>query len=312
LVASGLISELIEDHAAEFRQGFDPEPLSPGYADPSSTIDLTSDKAGNIWWRDSQRRLFVWDGNRWHNAHEALIAGGAQAGAAGWIHPLGDGNKFYVYEPETDPMFAHGFRGELHNGRLHFLPAPPNVPPRVGGPRGGVRDFQGGLWIQVERRSGPNSFYLPLTSRIDQTDKVDEVDDAAGTCGVDRSGSIWLAARQTQLRDPESFLIWRNGKIVQKLNVPGYQLYDPMASDRPGSVYVLTVAGLMHYVAPAPEYQEYRLQAEYRLPDVSGAPRALLAAPPGYLSVISSPLQNGFEGRLTLIKLPEDDKLQQH
>ena len=66
----------------------------------------------------------------------------------------------------------------------------------------------------------------------------------------------------------------------------------------------------MHYVAPSPEFQEYRLQAEYRLPDVSGSPLALLAAPPGYLSVISSPVQNGFEGRLTLIKLPEDDKLQ--
>ena len=234
LVAAGPISELIEDHAAEFRQGFGPEPLGPGYADPSSTIDLAADKAGNIWWRDSQRRLFVWDGNRWHNAHEALIAGGAQAGVAGWVHPLGDGAKFYVYEPETDPMFAHGFQGELHNGRLHFLPAPPSVPLRAGGSRGGVGDFQGGLWIQVEKRAGPNSFFLPLTSRIDQTDKVDEVADAAGACGVDRSGSVWLMARQSQLRDPESFLIWRNGKVVQKLSVPGYQLYDPMAFDRPG------------------------------------------------------------------------------
>jgi len=315
LVGSGLISDLIEEHAAEFRQGFDPQPLSPGYADPSSTIDLTADKVGNIWWRDSQRRLFVWDGSRWHNAHEALIAGGSQAGAADWTRPLSDGSKIYVNEAETnretDPMFAHSFQGELRNGRLHFLPAPPAAVPGVR-PRGGIRDPQGGLWVQVERRTGPNSFYLPVTSRIDQTDNVDQVPDANGVCGVDRSGSIWLDAQQNQLRDAESMLIWRNGKVIQRLRVPGYQLNDPLASDRPGSVFVLTVAGLVHYVAAAPDYEAYRLQAEYRLPNVSGAPRAVLAAPPGYLSVISSPVQNGVECRLTLLKLPEDDKPQQH
>jgi tetratricopeptide (TPR) repeat protein len=300
LIGSGAISDLIEDHPTDFRSGFDPRP-GPGRAGPSLNISLTADNAGNIWWRDAQRRLLVWDGSRWLNAHEALIAGGSQAGAADWIEPLGDGSKIYVCERETEPAFPHCFEGELRNGKLHFLPAPPSV---FAGQRYDLRDPQGGLWIQAERRVGPNAFELPGSLRIDHTDKEDKVADTGQACGFDRSGSVWLSLRSLRANESESFLIWRNGKIVQKLQVPGYQRNDPLVSDRRGSVYIVTVAGLAHYLASAPDYLEYRLQAEYGLPDVSGAPRALFAAPPGYLTVVSGARAFGSECRLALFKLP--------
>ena len=315
LIATGSISDLIEEHTADFREGFDPRPLREGRADPALTFDVTADKSGNIWWRDVQRRLLVWDGQQWHNAHEELIAGGSQDGAANWIRPLGDGRKIYVYETENYPKPAHCFQGELRKGKLHFVPER-SVLARNGWPPLGLRDLQGGLWIPVEKRSGPNSFFLPHAARIDQTDNADEFSDASEACAVDRSGGVWLAASDYRLNDRGGFLIWRNGKIVQKLQVPGCQQHDPLASDRPGSMYALTAVGLAHYVAEGPDYQQYHLQAYYRLRDLSGTPRALFAAPPGYLSIVSSQQlryqRSPLECRLALVKIPKQEGLQEH
>lgn len=308
LIARGNISDLIEEHTADFREGFDPRALREGSADPTSTLDITADKSGNIWWRDAQRRLLVWDGQQWHNAHEALIAGGSHDGAANWIRPLGDGSKIYVYETPNYSNSTCCFQGELSKEKFRFVPAR-SVPSRIGWPPPGIRDLQGGLWIPIEKRSGPNFLPVPHAARIDQGDNAYEVSDAGEARAVDRSGSVWLAASDFRSNVRGLFLIWRNGKIVERIRVPACQEYDPLASDRPGSVYIVTSAGLTHYVAEGPDYQHYHLQADYRLRDLSGIPRALFVAPPGYLSIVSSqqPRYNRspLDCRLTLLKIPK-------
>ena len=126
----------------------------------------------------------------------------------------------------------------------------------------------------------PAQTHFPaVVARIDAAGSADEVADAAEACAVDRSDSVWLATADYRLNGRGWFLIWRNGKIVQKLEVPGCQPHDPMVSDRPGSMYILTVAGLTHYVADGPDFQQYHLQADYRPRDLSGIPRRLSPRP---------------------------------
>ena len=300
-VASGNIYDLIEERPELFRRAFAPRPLPRAAADDARAMDVVADSAGNIWVLGGN--LQVWNGQRWYSAREALENAGAPSGKAWLLSAAGDGSKVYVSDGWEALRNDRGFLCELRDGKLRLAAAPATCHEwRKYRP---WRDPQGGVWLLAGRVVEGQYMAQPYAACIDHKGTLAEINDAGWPRLIDQSGCLWLAGLRDGPVPQEAIHICKQGKIVQKLQVPGRVEGDKMVSDRPGSVYTLTTVGLAHYVAAAPDFAHYELRGDYPVPDLRGNVSALVAGPPGYVTAAArTDVPRGYH--LYLIELPKE------
>jgi tetratricopeptide (TPR) repeat protein len=303
-VAFGETSTLIEQNPDKLRRVFDPKPLLGATTDRERAAELTADTAGNVWWRHASR-LLVWTGGRWLNAHEALVAAGSQQGQVRWMCPAGDGSKLYVGDWLAPARQGRSFLGEVRDGRLQFTSAP-NCAGDAEHVLDYVRDREGGVWVAADNAEPRPGWSGSPAVCIDQGGERQRLAAAAWPRLADAAGNVWLGALRYGLHPQDTLWVVRQGKIVQELRLPGRTFRDPMLSDRPGSVYVWTVAGLVHLTAEGPEYRNYRQAAVYPVLDVRGTIRSVAYTPHGYMAAVTFTAPPKREYHVYLVELPKE------
>lgn len=144
----------------------------------------------------------------------------------------------------------------------------------------GFRDSEGALWLPSYAKEVTPSKFPPgspqyllnrprrenRTIRVTERGPLEELPVDAWPFLIDASNVVWLAA-MGQGRPLGHFWIWREGKIVQELQIPGAQEMRTICSDKPGSVFVGTGLGLHHFVEHVENGKQFRLKQTYSLPD---------------------------------------------
>lgn len=124
----------------------------------------------------------------------------------------------------------------------------------------------------------------------------------------DEAGNIWLCNIQGPVQD--TYNVWRNGKIVQKLQIPRADRNTFLFSDKPGSVYAWTVSGLQHLVADGPTFDRYRVVRLYPIEGISGQSLSRGYSKHGYLvALTASEARSVLYYYLHLVKLPDSAEL---
>lgn len=257
LLGKGNIRDLAKEHRTLLVKAF-ATPRSSRYSPqqaaeyrPEQCAAFAADKAGNLWLLEENGKAAVLAGDVWLNATEPLQAAGASQGGARFMAPFGDNSRIYFSN-----MAGKSQIGEVRDGKLVCLDAPNMI--KVDGLPCGLREPGGPLWVAG---MGPNSFGQ-LTHRIGQNGQAQEMQESGWPMLVDESGNAWLGKL---LNQPQNKLkVWRGGKIVQHLEIPGTDRVMSLFSDKPGSVYAVTSMGLTHLIAEGEG--PYRADKTYVLP----------------------------------------------
>jgi hypothetical protein len=178
---------------------------------------------------------------------------------------------------------GRSFLGQLSQGRLVFTGAPHVIRHSEREPLA-VRDREGGLWLPVTKgaAAGTADFMSgQLAVRIRDRKVVEQLENSGWAVLADEAGSVWLTGVWGGATDLVN--IWRAGKIIQRLTVPHYG-GGLLVSDRPGSVYAMTAAGVQHLTADPPDFREYHIGQVFtvrgiigtRLPEAFSKPNRLV------------------------------------
>ena len=292
-----LISEHAKDIARLFKGGANTQWLS-----------IVPDKHGNIWLRQT-RAVSVFSNQRWTDASDALKGAGSRLGKVEYLGECAGGSKVYM----TDFMLVHD-RGSSHFGRVvegkpQFTKAPHTC--ERSAMHLSVRDDDDGLWIPGSVRGGGGTCDFisgQLAIRIAEDDTMQQLNNEGWARLKDRSGNVWLGRIRGESLD--RFNIWRNGKVVHSVTVPGVlEQFGGLFSDRPGSVFVWTKLGLRRLIARDPANPaKYSLGKLYHVKDLEGAPRVMRHSRRGLFAFTTFSDRGGPRRHyLCLVKVPPAD-----
>ncbi len=209
-VAVGGLFELLEDHRELFCQAFGPaNPPSPN----AQPVMVSADTKGRLWCLQN-RSLWVLVGNRWHDAHDALIQAGSRHGLVEYLAAIGDGRRIYV----SDLMLRHdggrSFIGELSNDAPKFVETEHLL--RLTRGCYALRDQTGALWLRATdaRSAGTSDLIVgQLATRLLPSGGHETLRDAGWPTFVDRSGNVWL--EEVRGKPQDMFRIWRKGRLYR-------------------------------------------------------------------------------------------------
>ena len=157
--------------------------------------------------------------------------------------------------------------GQVNDGKLTFIEAP-SATHRNGLPLG-TRESDGSLWMAASVYSSSSTSVRlmdQLALRLGQNGQAQEIQGCGWPMLVDESGKVWLGRT---LQSPQNKLVlWRGGKIVQRLEVPGTSCVHSLFSDKPGSVFAWSTMGLIHLKSEGDS--GYRVAKTYILPEAVG------------------------------------------
>jgi hypothetical protein len=162
------------------------------------------------------------------------------------------------------------YRASLVDGKVTVTPGPGRL-----GYQQLFRDGAGALWglrdgVFVNLLDGKEAGGLPRSLYVPQL--------------LDPSGALWVVGPKF-----DEFDLWRDGKVADHVSLAGVTYRAPLWSDKAGSVWARTQAGLAHYVAGPGPGAKYQLQAT--IPPVAGdgmpllgwQPRDTVVSPRGFL-----------------------------
>jgi hypothetical protein len=277
-IASGEIFDLLQERHARLQKAFGPGVSSRAQLGVrAGNCTLAADRAGNFWFLQSDGRLLVEVGGAWKDANEALTKAGSSAGRVLGLSLLEDGSKTYLFDENFRTLGGRRFLGEVQGHDLLFTSAPPQSEYARGSEY--VIDRQGMLWSD-------GAAGAPWASRIGNGGVVQELTEMGRAVFADAAGNVWLRDRQITAQD--HFHIWREGQIVQDLQVPQADARTFFVSDRPGSVYACTAGGLQHLLADGPSFDRYRLGKSYALEAMVGQTLSHVYSKHGYLAMLNA------------------------
>jgi len=207
---------------------------------------LCADKAGHVWLLQERQYLRVLITDKW----EQVPMPNGMGGASG-ITAVGDGSKVYI--GAQPGMGAGGALLEVVEGKVVATPV------AVSGFGGnglavGVRDGQGGIWIGGTAPAKDNKPAAPAVMRLTEQGIVEQFPSSGSPIFRDKAGNFWLtaSAMSSPLYTASVYEVCDKMAAGQSVTVPWASAMTPLVSDKPGSVYLWTVAGLQHLVAEDP------------------------------------------------------------
>ena len=171
---------------------------------------------------------------------------------------------------------------------------------------GVVRDREGALWISADQPMPPQRWRRTSAVRLDQTGMRQQIEIEGWPLLADQAGNVWLGGNRYRSDPPDSLWLWCRGRIVQKLQIPAKAEKDPMFSDRPGSVYVWTAAGMIHLTADAPDYASYRVAAVYPVREVRGTIHGVAYSSYGCLAAVTFTDEPRRRYHIFLLEVPKE------
>ena len=140
-------------------------------------------------------------------------------------------------------------------------------------------------------------------SRINGQSVPQNLGDVGAPVLADEAGNVWLCDIRGPIQD--TYNVWRDGKVVQRVQIPHADRNTFLFSDQPGSVYAWTISGLQHLVADGPTFDKYRLERLYPLEGISGQSLSRAYSKHGYLVTLTAlDTRTAPYYYLYLIKLP--------
>jgi hypothetical protein len=306
LVAIAPLRKLIAAYREKFAAAFPPQftPLQRQFR-----FWIATDTQKNIWLAEGSR-ISVYCGDDWVETIDAINAapGARTGGGPAILSAAGNGSKVYFSLPGNANK-GESFLAEIRESKVILKDAPH-------GPIGlsmdvGFRDREGGFWVPGYAPDRP-AFTIKdrRTVRLGESGPLQTFTNNVWPVLVDRSENVWLA-EMGLVQAKSRFSVWRDGKIVQELDVPGADELYGLVSDQPGSVYAWTTLGLHHFVnasqhgvnanqhGPAP----FRLAQTYSLPALSVfVPRCAYSERAGLII----PTKSRNQQQLSMISLPEN------
>jgi len=242
---------------------------------------LVADRAGHIWLLWSRQLSVLIDG-KWSTAKPALLSAGSRLGTVDYLNTVGGRNKVYV----TDFMLFHdkggSFYGVVENGRPVFAKAPHTRDRQD--MCYSVRDQQDALWVagSLGGSAGTADWISDqLALQLGDAGVVGELTNNGWARLCDDAGNVWLA--EVRGGEANEFQVWRGGEIVDTIRVPTANESSQIRSDRAGSVYVWTQAGLYHLTAtPESGYKDFEVDGSYSLADLPGHDGRFTVSRQGY------------------------------
>jgi hypothetical protein len=263
---------------------------------------IVADKAGNLWLIDRARLRVMIARNTWISPGQEVTNPTMPFMAA-----VGNGSKVYVSNNHPDTQAPNALLAEVRDGRLVMVPAPSSDCPAI---KLGIRDAEGALW--VPHSGGSTAHAIQSVTRVTDKGAVEEIEGRGGACLLDQGGNLWLAALSPAMagriliRHPGA----ADGELFLPLSWRSWWNTSPMTSDRPGSVYVWTQAGLTHLVAADPaKPTQFKVSKTWSVTGVRGRVKDLRFVAPGYLVATTSyyvPSVNNSQEFINIIPLPKE------
>ena len=288
-----------------------------------------ADKAGNIWLLTPEprrpRSLKVLAGEKWLDASAALTEAGLNATFfPNFISAVGDSSKVLACESMQHMIFFL----EVKDGKVAA------EKPALGAETAdyqrpgawdyfkGIRDSTGALWfLGAKHRKNVDPPYpsVDLAVRATPAGLDIPIEGAGWPWLADKGGNLWLAQEKGP-KDPYGYSgvtyqlnVCRGNKVACTLSVPGLTWGDVntyLMSDRAGSVWVWTTAGLYHLTADDPAAPaRFALKASWFVRGLEGKVVSVRLSPLGFL-VVHTWLTTDRIGEsyylLNLVPLPKD------
>jgi len=302
LLGKGNIRDLVKTHQAILAKAF-ATPRSSRYSPhqardyrPEQCVVLAADKWGDIWLLEENNKLSVLVGEVWLDATELVKAFGSREGGVGAMAPFGDNSRIYlsIFPTEPRPTAWKSLIGEVQDGKLLFQDSQMM---NWGSAPFGLREAGGALWVSGARSL---QFDEQLTLRIGQNGQAQEIQDGGWPLLIDESGNAWLGKIRQQPQN--KLVLWRSGKIMQRLEIPLVDRVTSLFSDKPGSVYAVTSLGLTHLIAEGDG--PYRVDKTYLLPIIHQTWQPMHSR----LGYVVTNLFSGYppEAQVAMLKLPQE------
>lgn len=244
------------------------------------TTMIAADSEGNIWCLNDRKLRVLVDGE-WVESGELLVEKGKRHDRIAFLIPGPDHQYFYIGDQSLRHDGGMSFLAKIQDGNLSLEPTHHTI--EGVSLYAAVREQNDAIWIgSPDGRAGSSSdsFHGQSAVRFDRNgDQTDRLRMSGYPVLSDPIGNMWLGQIRGSSRN--HFNVLRDGKVVQKLDVPVGHAMDghqhdrcPLFCDEPGSVYVYTVNGLQHMVADDKEPHVYRKGRCYSLGETSTTPRA--------------------------------------
>ncbi len=282
-VSGGNLDQLIQQNALRFstafRAPFDPNLFAtavPNTYDsrlkqsPSQPAQdswsIAADNSGRIW-LTINRTLRVLDKGEWIDAHwpDDNTAPGPSL-----VIPVGDGSKMYVWTRQTTTPAKPGmaepqaYLATFKVGAVAFSAAPSRTQ-SAAAPRFFV-DGDQALWI-IRTPTPPPGTGQPLhvdVQRLGTSGILDNFTLQSPPLLLDHSGIVWLAPVNGRTD------LWKNGKLIGSVTVPGATNGAKIFSDKAGSIWYWTPLGLHHLTSTRPETADYQVGDPLFVADAQG------------------------------------------
>jgi hypothetical protein len=172
------------------------------------------------------------------------------------ITPVGDGSAIYVADMKdaTMPSRSTGVESKAYLVTLESSePKWAEVPNATDGL---IRAADGSLWVAY--KAAPDNqfwglFRRPIVlARIVSSGVSAQYIVPSAPVFMDSTGIIWLANCADGGERSGEFILWKDGKILGRVNVPGVWKDRAVTSDKPASVWVWTNLGLYHVTSSNP------------------------------------------------------------
>lgn len=298
-IGSGQLFGLLEKHRQLLCEAFAPDRRqTPRYM----TMTLAGSRDGQLWCM-TNNGVWLLSDDRWHDSIDPLLKGGSRSGGIEYLAPIGDGSSAFVSDLNMFHDGGRSFVGRIKNGKLQFAPTPHLGSVGRHSPLG-VRDREGTLWLAaLQGGGGRTSDWTTgqLAVRFKKDGTREQLVNAGWARLADAAGNVWLG--EISGHPSDVLRIWRNGEIVQQLRVPAYEK-GLLFSDRPGSVYAYTAAGLQHLIADAPDYREYRVGPLYSILGVVGRSGYQTYSSQGWLIISAGGGSPQRKNYLHMVKIP--------
>jgi len=291
------LNELIKSNRALIAKAF-----PPSYTPIQRQLRfcISTDTGGNIWVIENGKFSVLANGN-WLDVEAALQRAGLTQGRIRYLTAVGDGSKIYISDLGLAHLQGRSFLAHLVDGNIEFTKAPHATAHASSALC--LRADDGALWIgcqDAEPRGNVTQILSYRPAIITHEGEENDGPSEGWPALIDRSGNVWLVEKKHTPTD--GLMIWRDGRIVQRLKMPGKVSADNLFSDRPGSVFVWTSQGLHHLVASEQDSGSFSLKSSHvlRLPA------------PGHESAYSSlagfivGLRIGAESNLAIFQLSND------
>jgi hypothetical protein len=269
-------------------------------------MGLVADQAGYVWLLES-RRLSVLINGSWKSGEMPLRNAGSEDGEVEYLNRIGESGSVYVSDFNLRHDGGISFYGSVENNKLVFTEAPHSIDSRE--TRLAIRDANDALWVAGSLGYGASTSDVitgQLALRIENAQNVQEFENSGWAYLCDLANNVWLA--QIRGQADNMFYILRAGIIVGSVQIPNATSYkDTLFSDKAGSVYAWTVAGLYHLIASKEsDFTDYQVDRLYSIEGLFGNVEQLAYSSQGYLAIVTYSDAVPRQYHLHLIPLPSD------